>query len=160
MKQRIADNRLSLWELNIRRIEIKHDTYLLDSEPERGGSCLVYRAKKRIQRGTKVYEQQVLLKEFYPLLNPDQGAGIVRKEDGSFRIPDATRESGEYRMALRHFEKAYEVMLEMAKTNTGADHTVIPISTPEAFGTCYIEEADDGGVSLSKLLQKEDGQSV
>ena len=154
MKRRKTDNRISLWDLKIYSIEIGGRVYQLKAEPERGASCLVYRAKRCFRIGEKEHEQKVLLKEFYPLLDPDRGAGIHRREDGSFVVPQATKASLEYQNYLHKFHNAVSIMLEMGNSGMGADHGAIPLSMMEAYGTWYVEEVDDSGQAFAEVFYK------
>ena len=154
MKRRKTDDRISLWDLQISRIQIEGRAYQLEGEPERGASCLVYRAKRCFRIGEKEHEQKVLLKEFYPLLNPDQGAGIHRGKDGRLMIPEATKASSDYQKYLDQFHNAVSIMLEMGNSGMGADHGVIPLSVMEAYGTWYVEEIDDSGRAFTEVFYK------
>lgn len=154
MESRIVDRRKSILSLGIERIHIAGSDYVLQGEPKRGGSCLVYTAIKTEQVGDTVYEHRVLLKEFYPLLGMGQTAGILRDQDGSLQVPETTRCSEDYKRNLKRFQASYGMMLELGRTETGAEHTTVAVSMMEDNGTWYMEEAYDTGESLDVFVGK------
>ena len=154
MRNERIDKRKSLRDLHIERVEIGGKTYILQGDPKRGGSCLVYTAMKQERSGDSVYEHRVLLKEFYPLMGADKNAGVQRKADGTFIVPEAIRASDDYRRNLERFRESYRIMLELGNSEMGAEHMTVAVSLTEALGTWYVEEAYDSGEPLDVFLQK------
>lgn len=148
----MLDKRVSFWDVNMRKVRIGNNVYVLQCAPERGGSCIVYSALKQEKVGGKVYEHRVLLKEFYPVLTKDAGAGITRLEDGNLVVPKSTLESEEYQSALQRFQDTYGTMLELANADEGAEYLSIPTGLIEDYGTWYLEEAYDSGITLAELF--------
>lgn len=154
MKSIMSDMRRSLWDMKIVCPQIGNYEYVLQGPPERGGSCMVYHALRKELICGKVRERRVWLKEFYPVLDVDKSAGVIRQPDGTILVPEATQVSEEYQKALKRFQESYGMMLDFGKTEDGAEHSVIPLSLMEANGTWYIEEAYDTGKAFTVLFSE------
>lgn len=145
MKHAFIDNRCSLWDVGITTIYIRQTKFELLSAPKRGGSCFVYEALKKESIGTKEYEHRVILKEFYPILDKQDSAAIIRCKDGSFSVSESIQNSEYYQKRLKKFLDSYEIMLELSKRSDSTDHSVTALSLTESYGTWYIEETYDSG---------------
>ena len=150
MKQPLCDDRKSFLDLNMEEMTVGGNVYHFEGTVDRGGSCLVYSAAKQVKIGRRVISQRVLLKEFYPLLDPNTTAGIFRNEDGSLSVPQATKDSLEYINAVTRFQDACAVMYDLGTSDTSAETSAVPLAYLEDLGTYYLEEAYDSGIPLSE----------
>ena len=147
------DNRLSLWDLNMKQPHIGSYDYTLLNEPYRGGSCLVYPVLRHETVGNKTYERRVFLKEFYPILEIDERNGMYRNPDGSIYVAETVKNSSGYQKGLTDFHESYIRMLELSKFEQSAELLVVPLLIVEDNGTWYREEAYDAGTSFSRLFR-------
>lgn len=97
------DNRLSFWDINMKKPHIGNYDYTLLDEPYRGGSCLVYPVLRHETVGDRTYERRVFLKEFYPILETDERQGMYRNMDGSIYVSDTVKNSDGYQKGLTDF---------------------------------------------------------
>lgn len=139
MNMEPSDSRCSLWDIGLRQIRLLNNIYEISGAPERGGSCLVYKAVKKEFVGQETFEHRVVLKEFYPVSN----AGIITRTDtGELQIP----ETSAYQKRLEKFIDSYKIMLELKKSDDSIDHSVTVNALFKANGTWYIEESYDSGI--------------
>lgn len=156
MMKRTNDKRYGFEDLKICEITLQNNHYRLTSKSKRGANCLVYEAVRMEQIGAKILEHQVILKEFYPLMDLNFPEQILRNTDGSLKVPERIQKSPVYQHRLQKFLDSYEIMLELSKFNDGIEHTVALHSLIEANGTWYIEEVYDAGVLLFDYFETYD----
>ena len=143
MKHSFIDHRCSLWDIGLTTVYLYQTEFELLGPPKRGGSCLVYEALKKERSETEIYERHVILKEFYPVLKKSDCMGISRDKDGTLLISPGI--SDNYQKRLKKFLDSYRIMLELGKQSDSVEHSVIPLSLTEAYGTWYLEETYDSG---------------
>ena len=124
MMKRTNDKRYGFEDLQICEITLQNNHYRLTSKSKRGANCLVYEAVRMEQIGAKILEHQVILKEFYPLMDLNFPEQILRNTDGSLKVPERIQKSPVYQHRLQKFLDSYEIMLELSKFNDGIEHMV------------------------------------
>lgn len=138
------DPRQTLYDAGLTRIDLNGSLFRLEPRPVgRGGSCLVYYARKQEAPGL---ERRVILKEFYPLL---QFQSPCREENGCIPID---LQDPETRFRLDRFRKSRELSVLLHNTDSMNPHVAEVQERIEANGTEYMVVGYSSGVTLQEYL--------
>ena len=139
------DPRKTLFDIGLTEITLAGKRFLLEKQRPvgRGGSCLVYYARKQEAPGL---ERRIILKEFYPLVRlPAPG----RKADGSL-CPDLQDPETAFRLERFHRSRELSVILHNEETinpNVAEIQECI-----HANGTEYMVVGYSSGMTLQEYL--------